>query len=238
MIGLRACGRRPPARVFYYLLLSIKPSALVAVIALVTLTVLSVNACWGMITAYINERFHTGVRASGFGLGYSLAVILPSFYAGYQDLLSRVMDPTYTPLPLLVIGGLLITLGAILGPETRDVDLADRDDVGEVGRSPSRRAASAASPSRSAQGASPKRGTRRDARCGARPGAAPERAQLFLSASTSRRSASKSLRSLRFSARSAATSASLEALFAAVAVPSCPLALTTTVLLVPAGTTP
>ena len=109
---------------FYYLLLSLKPSALVAVIALVTLTVLSVNACWGMITAYINERFHTGARASGFGLGYSLAVILPSFYAGYQDLLSRVMDTTYTPLPLLVIGGLLIVVGAVLGPETRDVDLA------------------------------------------------------------------------------------------------------------------
>lgn len=109
---------------FYYVLLSTKPSALVAVIALVTLTVLSVNACWGMITAYINERFHTGVRASGFGLGYSLAVILPSFYAGYQDLLGRVMDSAYTPLPLLVIGGLLITLGAVLGPETRDVDLA------------------------------------------------------------------------------------------------------------------
>jgi MFS family permease len=109
---------------FYYLLLSQKPSALVAVIGLVTLTVLSVNTCWGMITAYINERFHTGVRASGFGLGYSLAVILPSFYAGYQDLLSHVMERTYTPLPLLVIGGLLITLGAVLGPETKDVDLA------------------------------------------------------------------------------------------------------------------
>ena len=77
-----------------------------------------------MITAYINERFHTGVRASGFGLGYSLAVILPSFYAGYQDLLTNVMERTYTPLPLLVIGGLLITLGAAIGPETKDVDLA------------------------------------------------------------------------------------------------------------------
>ena len=33
------------------------------------------------------------------------------------------MNPTYTVLPLLVIGGLLITLGGALGPETRDVDL-------------------------------------------------------------------------------------------------------------------
>jgi len=63
------------------------------------------------------------VRASGFGLGYSLAVILPSFYAFYQSLLGHVMSSTYTVLPLLVIGGLLITVGGALGPETRDVDL-------------------------------------------------------------------------------------------------------------------
>ena len=85
-----------------------------------------------MITAYINERFHTGVRASGFGLGYSLAAILPSFGAFYQSLLGHVMNPTYTVLPLLVVGGLLITIGGALGPETRDVDLGpatpERDD--------------------------------------------------------------------------------------------------------------
>jgi MFS family permease len=119
---------------FYYLLLSLQPSALPALILLVTATALSVNTCWGMITAYINERFATGVRASGFGLGYSLAVVLPSFYAGYQNLLSHVMDKVYTPLPLLVIGGALITLGAALGPETRDVDMAAEPKAQATGR--------------------------------------------------------------------------------------------------------
>jgi MFS family permease len=107
----------------YWLLLHFKPSALGAVIVLAAVTVVLVNPCWAMITAYINERFHTGIRASGFGLGYSLAVIIPSFYAFYQSLLEHVMSPTYTVLPLLVIGGLLITLGGALGPETRDVDM-------------------------------------------------------------------------------------------------------------------
>jgi MFS family permease len=138
-------GRRPflmvwgvSAAVFgtavYWVLLHYKPSALVAVIVLVSTTVVLVNPCWAMITAYINERFHTGMRASGFGLGYSLAVVIPAFYAFYQDQLSHVMSSTYTVLPLLVIGGLLITLGGALGPETRDVDLADVRDTSPATR--------------------------------------------------------------------------------------------------------
>ena len=107
----------------YWVLLHFKPTALPAAILLTAATVVLVGPCWAMITAYINERFHTGVRASGFGLGYSLAVVIPSFYAFYQGLLGHVMSPTYTVLPLLVIGGLLITVGGALGPETRDVDM-------------------------------------------------------------------------------------------------------------------
>jgi hypothetical protein len=29
------------------------------------------------------ERFTTGVRASGYGIGYSLGVLIPGFYAFY-----------------------------------------------------------------------------------------------------------------------------------------------------------
>jgi len=80
---------------------------------------------WGLVTTYINERFHTSVRASGFGLGYSLAVILPAFYAYYQAGLANIMPFEYTPLPLLVIGALLIIGGAAWGPETKDVDFSE-----------------------------------------------------------------------------------------------------------------
>jgi MFS family permease len=116
----------------YWLLLHFQPSAIVTVTLLVAAVTALVNPCWAMITAYINERFATGIRASGFGLGYSLAVVIPSFYAFYQGLLGHVMSSTYTALPLLVIGGLLITIGGAMGPETRDVDLGD---VYETGRS-------------------------------------------------------------------------------------------------------
>jgi hypothetical protein len=80
---------------------------------------------WGLLPAYINERFCTGVRASGYGLGYSLAVILPSFYAYYQAGLATFMPFEYTALVLLAIGALLIAVGAALGPETKDVDFSE-----------------------------------------------------------------------------------------------------------------
>jgi MFS family permease len=115
--------------VVYWAMLRSTPSSLAAVVAMTAVLVTLVGPCWGMITAYINERFHTEIRASGFGLGYSLAVVLPSFYAFYQSLLGHVMSATYTVLPLLVVGGLLITIGGALGPETRDVDMGATPDA-------------------------------------------------------------------------------------------------------------
>ncbi|HEY6932015.1 MAG TPA: MFS transporter [Marmoricola sp.] len=91
------------------------------VLVLTILANLLVVSCWGVVTTYINEAFHTGVRASGYGLGYSLAVIIPSFYAFYQSWLGNLMPAQYTALVLLVFGGVLITVGAAMGPETRDV---------------------------------------------------------------------------------------------------------------------
>jgi MFS family permease len=125
------------ATIVYAVLIATRPSALAAVIVLSAAVVVLVNPCWAMITAYINERFHTGVRASGFGLGYSLAVVIPSFYAFYQSVLGKVMNPDYTVLVLLVIGGLLITLGGWMGPETRDVDMGETpSEAGTAEREP------------------------------------------------------------------------------------------------------
>jgi hypothetical protein len=106
----------------YYLLVGTTPQNLFLVIVLVTIITVLVTWVWALATVYINERFRTGVRASGFGIGYSLAVIPPAFYAFYQAGLANFMPFKYTPLPLLVIGALLILIGAVWGPETKDVD--------------------------------------------------------------------------------------------------------------------
>jgi hypothetical protein len=118
----------------YYLLISAAPQSLFLVILLTTVIVALVIWPWGLATTYINERFHTSVRASGFGLGYSLAVVLPAFYAYYQAGLEKIMPFEYTALPLLVIGAILIIVGAAWGPETRDVDFSeDVQEAGETG---------------------------------------------------------------------------------------------------------
>ncbi len=109
----------------YYLLLSAPPQNLFLVILLTTIIALLVVSPWGITTAYINERFQTGIRASAFGIGYSLAVVLPSLYAYYQAGLAAFMPFEYTVLVLLVIGALLMVVGAAWGPETKDVDFSE-----------------------------------------------------------------------------------------------------------------
>jgi MFS family permease len=109
----------------FYLIVATTPQSLFTVILLVTAVVVVVVSVWGLATVYIIERFQIGVRASGFGLGYSLAVIPPAFYAYYQAGLANFMPFKYTPLPLLVVGSMLILIGALWGPETKDVDFAE-----------------------------------------------------------------------------------------------------------------
>jgi MFS family permease len=107
---------------FYYQLLNTAPGNFPLILLLTTITTVLVVAPGALGTVYINERFQTGVRASGFGLGYSLAIILPAFYVFYQAGLANFMPFKYTILVLVVIGAVLIFVGAAVGPETKDAD--------------------------------------------------------------------------------------------------------------------
>jgi len=106
----------------YYLLLNTAPGNLFKITLLTTITTVLVVAPGALSTVYINERFRTSVRASGFGLGYSLAIILPAFYVFYQAWLANFMPFKYTVLVLVVVGALLVFIGAAWGPETKEVD--------------------------------------------------------------------------------------------------------------------
>lgn len=107
---------------FYYQLLGTEPGQGFKIGLLATLATVLVVAPGALGTVYINERFQTGVRASGFGLGYSMAIILPAFYVFYQAGLAKFMPFDYTVLVLGVVGAVLIFIGAAIGPETKDVD--------------------------------------------------------------------------------------------------------------------
>lgn len=105
-----------------YVLANVPGLSLPLIMFLVCVLSVVVTAPWGVIVTYINERFVTDVRATGFGVGFSLSVIIPSFYAFYMNGLGLVMPFTATPAVLLLIGGIIGTLGAYMGPETKDVD--------------------------------------------------------------------------------------------------------------------
>jgi len=92
------------------------------IILLVCLLSILVTAPWGVLVTYINERFVTEVRATGFGVGFSLSVIIPSFYAFYVNWLGHAVTAAFAPAALLCIGGVIAPIGAAMGPETRDVD--------------------------------------------------------------------------------------------------------------------
>jgi Na+/melibiose symporter-like transporter len=105
-----------------YVLATSSGLSLPTIMVLVCLMSVLVTAPWGMILSYINERFVTDVRATGFGIGYSLSVIIPSFYAFYMNWLGAVIPPLVTSAVLLCLGGIIGTIGAAMGPETKDVD--------------------------------------------------------------------------------------------------------------------
>ncbi|MFC0400650.1 MFS transporter [Paraburkholderia rhizosphaerae] len=105
-----------------YVLGNVRGLSLPAIMLTVCVLAVLVTSPWGVIVTYINERFATDVRATGFGVGFSLSVIVPSFYAFYMNWLGAFMPLSVTPVVLLSIGGLIGMIGALMGPETKDVD--------------------------------------------------------------------------------------------------------------------
>lgn len=94
-------------------------------VLLVTLIIrLSGGSMFAILPSYLSERFPAAIRGSGFGLGYGGPLLITSFYAYYQDWLGNVMPSGYTPVVLLVLGGILMVTGALAGPETRQADLS------------------------------------------------------------------------------------------------------------------
>jgi MFS family permease len=126
-------GRRPtiiiagllnlvPASAVYYLLVAggyRDDVSLIGMVALITVLSLPV---WAVHTPYLVESFRTEIRSSGYGISYSLATIVPGFYSFYMLGLGKLMPYEFSPIVLLGLGGLLLSLGALVGPETKHVD--------------------------------------------------------------------------------------------------------------------
>lgn len=84
---------------------------------------------FGPIAAYLTERFPASIRSTGYGVGYSLALIAPAFYQFYLRQFDGVVPSQLAPGLLIALAGILISLGGFLGPETKDVDMAADDTI-------------------------------------------------------------------------------------------------------------
>jgi MFS family permease len=134
-------GRRPtiavigvlnliPASALYYILVASgyrDPTRLIILVALIMVLSLPI---WAVHTPYLAESFRTGIRSSGYGVSYSLATIIPGLYSLYMLGLGELMPYAYTPIVLLVLGGVLLSIGALAGQETKDIDFHRQDVPG------------------------------------------------------------------------------------------------------------
>ena len=107
-----------------FALLAARGTGAAAIFALTLVIRLAGGSVFAVTPSYLCERFPPAVRGSGYGIGYSLPLVLTSFYAYYQQWLAAVIPMDITPVVLLVLGGALVLIGALMGPETRDLDLA------------------------------------------------------------------------------------------------------------------
>jgi MFS family permease len=135
MIGVlsQRIGRRPAIIFFgalnlvaasplYYILVAGGYRHSTGLIGLVALVVVLSIPVWAVLTPYLAESFRTSIRSCGYGISYSLATILPGLYSFYMLALAKLIPYEFSPVVLLALGGLLLSLGAAAGPETKHID--------------------------------------------------------------------------------------------------------------------
>lgn len=113
----------------FMVVLATSGSGFLPVAVLAILGFILVNGPLGCVVVYLNERFGKGVRSSGYGTAYTVSLILPSLYSVWIGLLQHVMPYAYTPIVLIVLGGVLFAAGAHIGPETVHASTLTEDDA-------------------------------------------------------------------------------------------------------------
>ncbi|MFR9803781.1 hypothetical protein ACL02T_15960 [Pseudonocardia sp. RS010] len=79
-----------------YMLLMTWASGPGGVLVLAVVVGLSTFGVYGPIVTYLTEQFPSTIRASGYAVDYSLAVVVPSFYPFYLNGLGHHMPARLT----------------------------------------------------------------------------------------------------------------------------------------------
>lgn len=96
---------------------------------------------WGIVPAYLSERFPTRRRAVGVGLGYSSGALLGAWFSIYVwwahsiPFIKKIEgeDMWLSPAVILTIGSVMTFLSLLYSPETKGINL---DDAGGMKRNP------------------------------------------------------------------------------------------------------
>jgi MFS family permease len=91
---------------------------------------------WGVVPAYLCERFPTKRRAAGVGFGYSAGALLGAWFSVYVWWAHKIpfiaaiegQDMWLSPAVIMTIGAIMTFISLFFSPETKDLKL---DEVGE-----------------------------------------------------------------------------------------------------------
>ncbi len=91
---------------------------------------------WGMLPAYLCERFPTKNRAVGVGFGYSAGALIGAWFSVYVLMAHQIpfissiegKDLWLSPAVILTIGAIMTWVSLLFSPETKDLELSQ---VGE-----------------------------------------------------------------------------------------------------------
>jgi MFS family permease len=117
---------------FYFLHDSVMALDLrMALFATVLITMLKL--AWGMLPAYLSERFPTKRRAVGLGFGYSSGALLMSWFPLYILWVHKIPfigtieggELWLSPAVIMVIGAAITFVAMYFGPETKGMSLDD-----------------------------------------------------------------------------------------------------------------
>ncbi|MFA7526745.1 MAG: MFS transporter [Ottowia sp.] len=96
-----------------YALVPVVPS-LAAVVAAACALQWATVAGYGPVGAHLVEQFPSRVRSSGYGIGYSVSIVLPALFPYYLPWLQRATGPVAAVALLLALAGLLVCTGGWL----------------------------------------------------------------------------------------------------------------------------
>jgi MHS family proline/betaine transporter-like MFS transporter len=121
----------------YYVLYNaaVAHNLIMAVIGTVMAAMLKL--AWGIVPAYLSERFPTKRRAVGVGFGYSSGALLGAWFSIYVwwahniPLIEAIekQDMWLSPAVILTVGSIMAFVSLLFSPETKDLELSE---VGEI----------------------------------------------------------------------------------------------------------